>query len=132
MKALCLIHKARVSASFMTAMQALELATINGAKMFGLDDRIGSIEIGKEADLVIVDTYKPHMRPLILGSRSNVISNLVYCATGSDVESVVVKGKVLVQNRQLRTVDEREVIERCQHVAESFVDKWQTTQRSTV
>jgi len=78
----------------------LQLATMGGAKAIGLDHLIGSVEPGKQADLIIIDTHKPHLTPVY-----NLPSLIVYAANGADVRDVLVDGKVVVRNRQLLTSD---------------------------
>ncbi len=78
----------------------IKLATIGGAKAIGLDHQIGSVESGKQADLIIIDTHKPHLTPAY-----NLPSLIVYAASGADVRDVLVAGKVVVRNRQLLTSD---------------------------
>ena len=84
----------------------LRLATSRAAECRGLSDRIGSLEIGKRADLIIVDLHAPHMWPVIPEPRSNVIEQLVYSASASDVLTTIVDGKVLMRDRQVLTLDE--------------------------
>ncbi len=84
---------------------AVEMATLNGARCAGLADRIGSVETGKEADLVLFDTRFPEWQPLY-----NPVSNLVYSATGSSVADVFVAGEPVVRNGRLTRVDEDEVL----------------------
>ena len=81
----------------------VEMATINGARCAGLADQLGSIELGKEADLVLFDTTFPEWQPLY-----NPVSNLVYSATGNSVSDVFVSGQHVVKNGHLATVDETE------------------------
>ncbi|MEM1589276.1 MAG: amidohydrolase [Candidatus Bathyarchaeia archaeon] len=90
----------------MSAYQVLRMATLNGAKALGLDEVIGSLEVGKRADIVLVDLSKPHLKPL-----HDVYSALVYSARGSDVDTVIVDGKILMENKQVQTLDEEAVIE---------------------
>lgn len=87
------------------AYKALEMATIEGARACLWDDEIGSLEVGKRADLVLVDMSGLHWQP-----NADPIANLVYTATGSDVETVIVDGRPLVRDRVLTTVDERQVV----------------------
>jgi 5-methylthioadenosine/S-adenosylhomocysteine deaminase len=87
--------------------QVVEMATINGARCAGLADSIGSIELGKEADLVLFDTDRPEWQPLY-----NPVSNLVYSATGNSVSDVFVAGRRVVADGRLTTVDETEILER--------------------
>jgi 5-methylthioadenosine/S-adenosylhomocysteine deaminase len=83
----------------------VEMATINGARCAGLADSIGSIEVGKEADLVLFDTRYPEWQPLY-----NPVSNLVYSATGNSVSDVFVSGKQVVSQGCLAHLDEAEIL----------------------
>ena len=100
------------------AEKALELATINGARALGLEKQIGSIEVGKRADIVLVDYWKPHMVPL-----HDPVAHLVYCASGQDVDTVIVDGKLVVLHGKLLTVNEEEVLEKAQKIGLDFVEK---------
>lgn len=88
MKCLLLVHSLHGGVRTLTAHDALEMATVNGAKLFGLENELGTIEQGKLADLILVDASRPHMTPLLTGRAENVSSNVVYCATGADVTDV--------------------------------------------
>lgn len=88
-----------------TAYETLEMATINGAKALGLEYLIGTLEVGKEADIILIDFNKPHLKP-----KNNVISSLVYSAFGSDVDTVIVKGNVLMENRKIKVFDEVDTV----------------------
>ena len=93
------LHKVkRLDPTVLDARQVLALATRSGAKAIGLGERIGSLEKGKKADLIIIDTHKPHMTPLY-----DPVSHLVYAASGSDVRDVVIDGRLVVQDRALLT-----------------------------
>jgi 5-methylthioadenosine/S-adenosylhomocysteine deaminase len=106
MKVCALIHKINTrNASVVPAERVLEFATINGAIALGMGDEIGSIEVGKVADIILVSLDRPNLIPL-----TNPISHLVYSAKGCDVDTVVVDGRVLMENRELRTLDEEEVM----------------------
>lgn len=84
-----------------------DAATIKGAEAFGLGDRQGSLEPGKQADFIIIDTHVPHLTPL-----TRPYSHLIYSVQGPDVESVYIDGKCLMKNRKLRTIDEAKVLNR--------------------
>ncbi len=84
----------------------LEMATINGAKAALWSDRIGSIEAGKDADLVMFDTGRPEWQPLI-----NPVANLVYSATGDSVRHVFVAGEQVVRDGRLTRIDESRLYE---------------------
>lgn len=102
-----IIHKgASGNPTSIPAMTALKMATINGAKGLGLDNEIGSLEAGKKADLIIIDLNKPHFYPMF-----DVVSSMAYTAQASDVETVIINGKVVMENYDLKTIDVEEVYE---------------------
>jgi 5-methylthioadenosine/S-adenosylhomocysteine deaminase len=84
---------------------ALEMATIDGARALGLDKKIGSIEVGKRADLITVSMMGARQTPMY-----NPVSHLVYVSRGADVQTTVVNGRVLMRDRRMRTLDERVVL----------------------
>ena len=95
------LHKVNsLDSSAMDAETVLTLATIGGARAIGLEKEIGSLEVGKQADVIIIDTAKPHLTPMY-----DEVSHIVYAVNGSDVRDVVVAGKVCVRNRELLTLD---------------------------
>ncbi|ADH61143.1 amidohydrolase [Thermoanaerobacter mathranii subsp. mathranii str. A3] len=87
------------------ALEALKMATINGAKALLWDKEIGSIKVGKKADIVIIDIDKPHFYP-----HNSLISALAYTAQASDVDTVIINGKIIMENREIKTVDVERVI----------------------
>jgi 5-methylthioadenosine/S-adenosylhomocysteine deaminase len=90
----------------MPASSALQMGTIAGARALGMADRIGSLEVGKRADIVIVNLAGIHMRPI-----NNPVNNLVYCASAArDVQTVIVDGELLVQDGRLLIWDEGRVL----------------------
>jgi len=82
----------------------LGMATIGGARALGLEGSVGSLEVGKKADVILVDFKKPHLTPV-----HDFYANVVYSARGSDVDTVIVDGKILMEGRKVRTLDEEEV-----------------------
>ena len=88
----------------MNAREALQMATIGGARAIHLDREIGSLEAGKRADLIIVGMSNVHQTPLY-----NVYSHLVYATKASDVETVIINGRTVMDNRRVLTIDERSV-----------------------
>ncbi|KND27803.1 amidohydrolase [Streptomyces acidiscabies] len=100
-----LVHKAGGDPTAVGAEQAVRMATAWGARALGLGDRIGSLEAGKRADLVVVDLSGPHLRPL-----HDPWSTLAYAARADDVRDTVVDGRVLLRGRALTTLDERSVV----------------------
>jgi 5-methylthioadenosine/S-adenosylhomocysteine deaminase len=106
-----------VNARIVSPESVVEMATINGARCAGLDARIGSVEVGKEADLVLFDTRFPEWQPLY-----NPVSNLVYSATGNSVADVYVAGERVVEDGRLTRVDETRVLERVRAAAARLGD----------
>jgi 5-methylthioadenosine/S-adenosylhomocysteine deaminase len=96
----------------MPAYEVLKMATVNGAEALRLGENIGSLEVGKKADIVLVDVSKPHLKPL-----HNIYANIVYSARGSDVDTVIADGKILMENRQVKTLDEQAVMEKAEKTA---------------
>ncbi|REK30325.1 MAG: amidohydrolase [Planctomycetota bacterium] len=94
----------------MPADRALRMATIDGAKALGLEDEIGSLEVGKKADLILVDTRHPTLQPVI-EAPFNLTANLVYAARGNEVSFVMIDGRVVFDDGKLQTMDEDAVIQ---------------------
>ncbi|TFG57152.1 MAG: metal-dependent hydrolase [Methanomassiliicoccus sp.] len=108
MKTLSLLQKSsRWDPTIVTAQQALDFCTVNAARSLGMEAEIGSIEVGKRADLVIMDPRSPGLRPLSL---DNAVSNLVFAGTRGDVMTVLCGGKIVVKDRRSLTMDVEEVI----------------------
>jgi 5-methylthioadenosine/S-adenosylhomocysteine deaminase len=104
--ACCCYKETRINPRVMPPETGLEMATVNGAKAALAADRLGSIEVGKEADLVLFDTQRPEWQPLI-----NPVANLVYSATGDSVRDVFVAGEQVVARGRLTKVDEDSIYE---------------------
>jgi 5-methylthioadenosine/S-adenosylhomocysteine deaminase len=106
MKTSSLLAKlSRLDASALDAWTVCRMATIIGARALGLDSEIGSLEVGKQADLIAVRTDTPRMTPLLTGSDGNLHHNLVHAVQGGDVDMTMVAGKVVVENGKLLTAD---------------------------
>ena len=120
MKGMALLHSLNSGVRSLGKNDILDMATINGAKAFGLQDKYGSIEVGKAADFILVDTDSPHMSPLVLGKHQNVSSAVVFSATGSDVSDVFVNGRQLVKNHRLVAADVDNICKKVQGTAEKI------------
>ncbi|KZP01527.1 amidohydrolase [Calocera viscosa TUFC12733] len=119
MRAAATIHKAvRLDPTIMPAETVLEMATINGAKALGLETEIGSLEVGKKADFVIMELDKLYTTP-----NFNPVSTIVYCCSGADVVTVVVDGKEVVSDRKLVNWDEQEVIREGAEKAKALAER---------
>ncbi len=113
------LHKIKtMDTTVMDAPTVLRMATIEGAKALGMDKEIGSLETGKKADMIIVDTRAPHLTPLY-----NPYSHLVYAARGNDVSCTIIDGKPVMKGRKLLTLDLQDVMDRAGRKA-SDVLKW--------
>jgi 5-methylthioadenosine/S-adenosylhomocysteine deaminase len=95
------------------AQTALDLATVGGARALGMDALLGSIEVGKRADLITVSLGAPRQTPLY-----DVVSHLVYTTRGDDVQTTIVNGTILMKDRQLRTLDRAAVLADANRFAE--------------
>ena len=106
MRQAALLHKlASGDPRTLPAVDALAMATIEGARALGLAGEIGSLEAGKRADLIVVSMSSARQTPLY-----DPVSHLVYATSGSDVRTVIVDGKVLMRDRKMQTLDEAAVI----------------------
>jgi 5-methylthioadenosine/S-adenosylhomocysteine deaminase len=104
---------ARSDPTVVPAYQALEMATIGGARALGMADEIGSLEVGKKADLILVDLSGAHLRPV-----NNIVNNLVYSASApGDVKSVIIDGQIVVDDRILVRCAEQAVLAEAEEFA---------------
>ncbi|UCE10621.1 MAG: amidohydrolase [Candidatus Thorarchaeota archaeon] len=114
-----LIHKSYANDPLVvTAEQALEMATLGGATAMGISNKVGSLEVGKLADLILVDLTDLSMVPA-----SNPVSNLVYSGSGYNVDTVIVNGQILLRDRKLLTLDEDRVKSKAYSHAEALLDR---------
>jgi 5-methylthioadenosine/S-adenosylhomocysteine deaminase len=113
MRSAALLHKVhRMDPTVMNAPHVLEMATMGGARALGLGEEIGAIAPGRRADLVLVELNKPHLTPLY-----NVASQMVYAASGADVHTVLVDGKVLLEDRRFVHLDVEEIMSRVRQIS---------------
>ena len=102
--------------SSISAYDILKMATIEGAKVLGLENEIGTLEPGKKADMIFIKTDKLHMCPA-----NDVCANLVYSSNGADVENVMIDGKVIMQNRKMLNLDEKQVMRQVKKIAKRLL-----------
>jgi len=88
---------------------------LGSARVLGMGGEIGSLEVGKKADVIVVDLNRPHLQPVY-----NVVSQLVYSATGADVRDVIIDGKIVMQNRRLLTLDEERILGRMAEISKDI------------
>jgi len=109
-------------ASVLPADQALRMATIDGAKALGIEEKVGSVEVGKKADLILIDMDKPHLTPRHSHIPSNILSLLVFSARGSDVDHVFVDGKHLLANGHPTRMDANEIKRKAQSSSQRLLE----------
>ena len=113
------LHKVhRLDPTVMPANVVLEMATLAGARIMGMEKEIGSLEAGKKADVIILDLDRPHLQPI-----HNLPSQLVYSATGADVRDVIIDGKLVMEERKLLTLDEERIIEGMRRIKEKILER---------
>jgi 5-methylthioadenosine/S-adenosylhomocysteine deaminase len=117
LKFAALLHKVHtLDPTAITAEPVLEMATIGAARSLGIDQDVGSLEVGKKADVVIADLRRVHAAPV-----HNPTSALVYAATGAEVETVIVDGRILMERGQILTINEASAIETAQSAANELL-----------
>ncbi|MBW1740606.1 MAG: amidohydrolase [Deltaproteobacteria bacterium] len=113
------LHKVKtLDPTVLDARQVLTLATRGGAEAIGLGKQIGSLEVDKKADLIIIDTHKPHLTPLY-----DPVSHLVYAVTGGDVRDVIIDGRLIVKDRALLTFNPETTIGYVAHLARKIASQ---------
>jgi 5-methylthioadenosine/S-adenosylhomocysteine deaminase len=124
MKVAALLNKTRhKDPTILPAWKMLRLATIEGATTLGLGGRIGSIEEGKIADLILINLKVPHMTPVIMRPVRNIAPNIVYSARGDEITDVMINGKRIIENGKILTMNEEKIIYEAQKAAEEVCDK---------
>jgi 5-methylthioadenosine/S-adenosylhomocysteine deaminase len=109
MKTLALLQKSnRWDPTVVSAQQALDFATLGGARALGLEKEIGSIEVGKRADLVIIEGRSANIWPL---RKESLVAGIVYCANAGNVKSVICSGKPVMLERKVLSLNEEQVLE---------------------
>ena len=110
------LHKVHhLDPTVMDARTVFGMATRGGARVLGLESRVGSLEKGKKADIILLDLDQPHLTPLY-----NIYSHLVYAARGADVTRVIIHGRTVMKDRELLTLDLKEILSRANRFAETL------------
>jgi 5-methylthioadenosine/S-adenosylhomocysteine deaminase len=119
MKTAAMLQKAKhLNAEVLTAEDVLEMATVDGARVLGLNAQVGSLEVGKRADIILVDFHQPHLLP-----GRQPVGKLAYSARGHDVVTTIIDGQVVMENRQVLTLDETAVLDRAQEMRADLIDR---------
>lgn len=115
MKMASLLAKGKTTDStVLSAFETLQMATINGAKALNLEESIGVLKVGGKADLIMINMDQPHWYP-----HQNLISSLVYSSHGSDVETVIINGKVVMEKKEFKTID----VEKIKYESKKIVER---------
>ena len=96
--------------------EAIAMGTIRGAEALGLEDEIGSVEVGKKADIILIDTNSANMVP----DSSTLTSNIIYSANGSNVDTTICNGKILMENKKLTVLDEQEIYDKARQAIKNL------------
>lgn len=119
MRSCALLHKVNsMNPTVLPAYQALEMATLNGARVLGIDREFGQLKAGLKADMILVGLDEAHMIP-----RYDILANLVYSGQASDVKTVIINGNIVMENREIKTFDEKEVLEHARKTAARLIGK---------
>ena len=110
-------------AAVLPCRDVLRMATIGSARVLGLDDRVGSLEVGKRADVIVVGLDRPHTWPVFRDGGGNVAEQLVYSCSAADVRTTIVDGRVLMEDGVVSTLDEREIEEVVHREARHLLEK---------
>ncbi|TMW70721.1 amidohydrolase family protein [Alteribacter natronophilus] len=121
MKMAALLNKVkRKSPTVFNATLALRSATIEGARVLGLENEIGSLSPGKKADVIVIDGEQPSLFPVLTDPIRNIVPNLVYSARGHEVEMSIIDGTIVMEDRQIQTVDAKEAVQKAQKAADDL------------
>lgn len=113
-----LIQKQRLNdATFFKSSEAIKMLTIEGAKALGIDNKVGSLEIGKDADFISFNSESINIIPINKKDLKNIYSTIIYSAIGSDVEDTVVNGKWLMKDRKVLSLNESEILKNIQNTS---------------
>lgn len=102
----------RLDPTVMSAPTVTRMATLDGARVLGMEGLVGSLEIGKKGDIIIIDLNRPHLTPMY-----NAYSHLVYAAKGDDVKTVLINGRIVMEDWKLLTINEDEVMDRVHRIS---------------
>lgn len=119
MKIAALLQKLTyLNPTVLSAYEVLKMATINGAKALGIERNVGSLEVGKKADIILINLLKPHIKP-----QHNICASLVYSVHGNDVDTVIVDGKILMEKQRVKTLNERTVMKKSEKTALNLLSR---------
>lgn len=113
MRSAALLHKvSTMDPTVIPSYKALAMATANGARVLGLEKEIGILKPGYKADVILIDFEQPHLYP-----KHDVVAHTVYAAQSSDIKTVIINGRIVMENRRVLTIDEKEILKKVQERA---------------
>lgn len=128
MKFTSILHKVKnTDPTSFPAWKVLRMATIEAAQCMGMEESVGSLRAGKKADVVLVALDTPAMSPVLAWPVRNIVPNLVYSASGSEVDTVLIDGAFVVENGRMRTIDEDAEIKRANRCAQLLCQRLEAT-----
>lgn len=108
----------------------------SGAEVLGIEDQIGSLKIGKRADVITIDLHQPHLIPIINTPFHNILANLVYSSKGNEIDNVIIHGKPILLNNEFVEIDETSIINevnnRAQEICENASEDWEKSNSKMV
>jgi 5-methylthioadenosine/S-adenosylhomocysteine deaminase len=117
MNTVAMLHKViNMDATAMSAEATLQAATLGGAACLGAEADIGSLAVGKKADLIVLDLNQPHLTPMY-----NIPSHLVYAARGADVIHSIINGRLVMRHRTLLTLNENAILEKMREIGQTIM-----------
>jgi len=122
-KVACLLHRLTTAPNSLSAENALRLATIDGARCFGVEKETGSLEVGKRADMFTINLIQPHLQPIYPGERGNIVENIVLCASRGDVVNLWVAGEKIISEGRSTRIEEEKLIGDFALLAKNLQDK---------
>jgi 5-methylthioadenosine/S-adenosylhomocysteine deaminase len=108
--------------TILPAWEALKLSTVNGSKVLGLESKIGTLEVGKQADLITIDLKKVNLTPTVYQPFYNFVPNLVYSIIGNEVDNVIINGKIIMRDYNFINLDEEKLIEEANKAAKRIFE----------
>ena len=107
------------SSRIITAREILEMATINGAKALGLDDKIGSVKVGKDADLILIDLANVNHTPT-----NNILSSLIYSSYEKDIKCTIVNGNIVAKDGKIQNLNQETISNDILKASQRIMDWW--------
>lgn len=124
MKFAAILNKVKyANPSVFNATLAVRSATIEAAKVLGIENEVGSLRPGKKADIILMNLEEPSFMPVLTYPVRNIIPNLVYSARGHEVETSIIDGKIVMEDRKIVTIDQKAAVKEAQEAANGIAER---------